>query len=269
MSEHTRVLRAIRRVSGVKSVMDALAPIAEPEHVSALQGGKPRPGPTIDILQDTWAPTTRALAATGGLLLLARGLRHRTLAGLASDAAGVALLVHVAGTRGRARYTTLDGRPAVAIRKTLHIQAPPGEVFALFNKPDVFPRFMTHVRAVRRDGDRHSHWKVTGPLGTSFEWGAEITELEPDRLIAWRSTDGSDVANEGRITFTPSGDGKTDVQVQLSYHPPGGVVGHAIATVFGVGPKKQLDDDLLRLKSLLETGKATGLGEPVRREELG
>jgi uncharacterized membrane protein len=153
------------------------------------------------------------------------------------------------------------------VRKTLHVRAPIEDVFALWSKPEAFPRFMTHIQAVRRN-DGYSYWKVTGPLGTAIEWGAEVTRLEPNRLIAWRSLEDSDVKHAGTVSFAPSGDGKTEVRIQLSYHPPGGIVGHALATLLGVGPKKQLDDDLLRFKSLLETGKATGLGEPVKRDQL-
>jgi uncharacterized membrane protein len=42
----------------------------------------------------------------------------------------------------------------------------------------------------------------------------------------------------------------------MSYTPPAGVVGHAVAKLLGSDPKSQLDQDLMRLKSTLETGKA-------------
>jgi uncharacterized membrane protein len=45
------------------------------------------------------------------------------------------------------------------------------------------------------------------------------------------------------------------VHVQLKYSPPGGVIGHAVAKAFGVDPKSEMDDDLLRLKSVIETGR--------------
>lgn len=40
----------------------------------------------------------------------------------------------------------------------------------------------------------------------------------------------------------------------MSYNPPAGVLGHAVAELFGVDPKHEMDDDLLRMKSLIETG---------------
>jgi uncharacterized membrane protein len=53
----------------------------------------------------------------------------------------------------------------------------------------------------------------------------------------------------------------------MTYTPPAGALGHVFARLLGADPKKQMDDDLLRFKSLLETGKATGR-ETVSREEL-
>jgi uncharacterized membrane protein len=41
----------------------------------------------------------------------------------------------------------------------------------------------------------------------------------------------------------------------MVYNPVGGAVGHAIARLFRADPKHQMDDDLLRMKTLLETGK--------------
>jgi uncharacterized membrane protein len=42
----------------------------------------------------------------------------------------------------------------------------------------------------------------------------------------------------------------------MSYSPPAGVLGHVVAKLFGADPKTELDEDLLRMKTFLETGKA-------------
>ena len=41
----------------------------------------------------------------------------------------------------------------------------------------------------------------------------------------------------------------------MSYSPPGGALGHAVAKFFGADPKSEMDEDLMRLKAALETGK--------------
>jgi uncharacterized membrane protein len=43
----------------------------------------------------------------------------------------------------------------------------------------------------------------------------------------------------------------------MTYLPPAGVVGHAVAQLFGVDPRQAMNDDLIRLKSLLEEGKTS------------
>ena len=54
--------------------------------------------------------------------------------------------------------------------------------------------------------------------------------------------------------FEPTDNGGTEVTVWLSYNPPAGAIGHAIAKVFGADPKSEMDTDLMRMKSLIETG---------------
>jgi uncharacterized membrane protein len=45
-------------------------------------------------------------------------------------------------------------------------------------------------------------------------------------------------------------------------------MGHLVAKLFGADPKHALDDDLGRLKSLLELGKTTAHHQGVTAEEL-
>ena len=57
---------------------------------------------------------------------------------------------------------------------------------------------------------------------------------------------------ENSLTY---GDGTTTVDVKMLYNPVAGAVGHAVAWMFGADPKHRMNDDLLRMKSYLETGK--------------
>src|SRR6185503_5854390 len=100
-----------------------------------------------------------------------------------------------------------------------------------------------------------------------FEWDAVITRLEDGKVLEWKSVEGSTVENAGIIHFEDLGEGRTRLDIRLSYNPPAGVIGHAFAKLLGADPKKQMDDDLLRFKSLMELGKATG-HEQVSRDEL-
>ena len=73
----------------------------------------------------------------------------------------------------------------------------------------------------------------------------------------WESLPDSQVKQAGFVRFDPSRDGGTRLSVQMEYLPPAGALGHAVAQLFGVDPRQALNDDLMRLKSLLETGKTS------------
>lgn len=108
---------------------------------------------------------------------------------------------------------------------------PPKKAFRVWSRYEAFPRFMARVREVRRvDGDRW-RWTVAGPGGVPVTWETEVTRPVPD--------------------------------------PPGGAVGHGLAAVLGADPKQAMDEDLVRLKSMLEQGKTRAHGERVTREEIG
>jgi uncharacterized membrane protein len=137
------------------------------------------------------------------------------------------------------------------VQKTLSVDAPIDQVYAFWSRLENFPRFMRHIREVRNLGAGRSHWVVSGPAGIAVEWEAETTRAIPNRLIGWRSVPGSTVAHEGTIHLQENPDGSTRLHIQLCYHPPVGVVGHAVATLFGADPKHEMDEDLARMKLLI------------------
>ena len=92
--------------------------------------------------------------------------------------------------------------------------------------------------------------------------------MEHDRLFAWRTRKGAAVHHAGVVRFEEQSPDATRIHVRMSYRPPAGALGHAVAVLFRKDPKHALDDDLLRMKSLLEQGKATAHGQKVRLEQL-
>src|SRR5687768_7666482 len=101
---------------------------------------------------------------------------------------------------------------------------------------------MSHLREVRKIDEGRSHWIAVGPAGVSVEWDAVVTDWVPSQLIAWKSVEGSTVETAGRVRFEPTGDDRTEIDVQLSYNPPAGALGHAVATLFGADPKRAMDE---------------------------
>jgi uncharacterized membrane protein len=99
-------------------------------------------------------------------------------------------------------------------------------------------------------------------------WNAVITRRVPNELLAWKSETGAVIPNAGTVRFEPAADGATRVNVCLAYNPPGGALGHLAARMFGADPRSRMDEDLLRLKSLLEEGRTSAPGKQATQEEL-
>jgi uncharacterized membrane protein len=252
------VLAAVRAAPGVQDVNDELVRHETADGVAGLQGGvrrEPRP----EFAQENWAPATRLVATLAGTTLAVWGARQKGLSGLALSLTGAAI-----ASRGLTNLPTrrligvAAGRRAVDVQKSITVQAPVERVFAFFTQWENWPRWMSHVREVRSGGgitgEGRMHWVVDGPAGTKVEWDALVTDLVPTERIAWKSVEGSAIEHSGVIRFTPTADGATTIDIKMSYNPPAGAVGHAVATILGRDPKHQMDDDLARLKTTIETG---------------
>jgi uncharacterized membrane protein len=267
--EAKRFLRRVRKIPGVREIHDQLERHHSADNEPALQGGSPRIH-RPELLQQNWTPALRFVAvALGG----AGAIAATSLLGGLPRAVGVGV-GSLFALRGLTNLPTKRmvgvgaGRRAIDVQKHIHIQAPPGAVFAFWASFDNLPRFMSHLRSVEVRDDRRSHWVAAGPAGVPVSWDAELTRYEPNSVLAWKSVEHSAVKSAGVVRFEPDGEGGTHVHVQMSYNPPAGALGHAVATLFGADPKHAMDQDLLRLKSLLETGKATAHGHTVRRFEV-
>lgn len=262
------VLRAIRRVPGVKEIFDNLEEYKTRGEISALQGGSRRPGQRVDVMQSNWSPATRlVMGLIGGGAAMYGGTRRDAVGSLVSMA-GMAVLGRSLTNLEMRRMFGLKGRKAIDIRKSIEIHAPVDEVFDFWTRFENFPRFMSHLKEVQNLGGGRSRWVATGPGGVPVHWDAEITRLEPDQIICWKSVENSTVCNAGRVRFEPAGDDLTRIHVQMTYNPPAGALGHSIAWLFAVDPRHAMDEDLIRLKSLLENGKTHCRGEYVTRESV-
>jgi uncharacterized membrane protein len=256
--EHQPLLRAVRMVRGVQGVRDLMAVHTSAEGISALQGGSRRI-PRGELSQENWSPATRLVAGSSGAVIAlcgARALFSRDGSGFLGAIAlvgGGLLMARSSANAPIRRLAGLSGRRAIDIHKTLHVNAPLEQVFETLAHYENFPSFMRNVRDVRMHEDGRSHWVVAGPGGMSVEWDAETTIHEPNELLAWRTVANAKVEHAGIIRFERSGQG-TRLDIQMSYNPPAGALGHIVAKMFGSDAKTELDQDLMRLKSFLETG---------------
>jgi len=193
----------------------------------------------------------RILAVSGGALAL-YGVARRGFVGLAARTAGAGMLWSqmregrtAGGGAGHERRRTVD------IQKSLFIGAPVDRVYDFWTDYENFPLFMSNVREVRDLGGGRSHWVVTGPGGVPIEWESVLTEETPREAIAWRSLPGSMLENAGTVRFRAEGLG-TRVDLRFCYNPPAGGAGQAVAELLGADPRARVNEDLGRLKALLE-----------------
>ncbi len=266
--EVDRVVSGVSKTRGVNEVNNRLEVHETATDVPALQGKGQRPEPTSELLQQNWSPTARLLTGAGGMALTLYGLARRGITGTAMGLMGAGLAARGITDKSLGQLVGLESdQHSVRVQKTVNIDAPVEEVYRFWENPENFPRFMDHVQEIMVNGDNY-HWTVAGPAGTPVEFDTFITRKEPNRLIAWKSRPNETVKSTGSVQFRPTSDGGTRATVHMSYTPPAGAVGHAVATMFGVNPKQAMDEDLARMKTLLEKGKTSAGGKQVTRQEV-
>jgi uncharacterized membrane protein len=157
----------------------------------------------------------------------------------------------------------------IHVKKSIMIRRPAPEIYSFWRDFENLPQVMRHLESVDVTGNKRSRWVANGPAGKRVQWEAETTEDRPNELIAWRSIEGSTVENSGSVRFDAApADRGTLVRVELTYRPPAGVVGATIAKLLGEEPELQLEEDLRRLKQVMETGEIiTTEGQPAGRPQ--
>ncbi len=224
-----------------------------------------------------------SLIAGGALMFW--GVRKGSFPGLVSIASGAALayrgatghcqLYEALGMHSGQSYgrnVSIPYGQGVHIDQTITVDKPREELYRFWRNLENLPKFMHNLEKVTEIDNKHSHWVVNAPVGTSIQWKAEIISEKENELIGWRSLPESDIANAGSVHFASTPDGKgTIVKVMLQYDPPGGRLASFAAKVVGQDPEKQVAADLQRLKQLMETGaiqpSASVRDVPSRRSE--
>jgi uncharacterized membrane protein len=257
VQEVPSAMDAVRHVRGVSDVVDALERHNDGNSVPALQGGRTPAGKRFDILRSHWAPATRVAVGAAGAAIAFSSTSRSGIFGSVVGLVGLGLCARATTNTSFRQLVSGRGREsAIDVQKTIVIDAPVGEVYAFWSLYDRFPHFMSRVLEVKSSDARpmQSHWRVKGPAGAAVEFDAEVTSAIPNQLIAWRTLEGSSVSHTGSVRFDPEGPRRTRAHIRMSYVPPAGLVGHSVATVLRADPKSSMDADLVRMKSLIETG---------------
>ena len=225
--------------------------------------------------------TERWISGLAGGALAIYGLTRGNLPGVALALLGASLVyrgttghcyayqamgVNTAGGETENPNVSVRGGHGVKVEKSITINRTPEELFRFWRNFENLPRVMSNLESVQVTGDNRSHWVAKAPAGTNVEWDAEVYNEKENELIAWRSLEGSDVDNAGSVHFTPSTTGRgTELRVVLKYDPPAGKLGAAVAWLFGEEPDQQLDEDLRRFKTMMESGDVPAGGSTAGR----
>lgn len=140
----------------------------------------------------------------------------------------------------------------IRLRRVLTVSAPVEDVFDFWRKFQNFPKFMSFIEKVELNEAGGFRWTLCGPARVRFEWDAELVRLIPNREIRWSSLPGSVLKHSGRVLMRELRPGRTEVSVDLDYAIPAGVLGYGATRLLGFDPRKRIDDDLLRMKRLIE-----------------
>ena len=141
------------------------------------------------------------------------------------------------------------------VDQSIAIAKPATELYEIWRDLESLPKILSHVKLVREDTPNRSHWIVEGPLGSDVAWDSIITQDIPGKRLAWRSVEGADVDNEGSVEFLAApGAIYTEMRVRMTYRPPAGALGKAVAALFGKDPNDQIEEDLRKFKDAVEAG---------------
>jgi uncharacterized membrane protein len=186
------------------------------------------------------------------LLPLAGSLISRAVTGRC--AVNRALGRNTARARRTSPVASVPRGEGIKVEKSVTVSRSVQDVYQFWRNFENLPRFMDHLESVMVIDETRSHWVAKGPAGTKVEWDAVIHNELENELIAWRSLPGADVSNAGSVHFRESlPGGGTEVRVVLSYDPPAGKVGAAVAKLLGEEPSRQVEDDLRRFKQVMES----------------
>lgn len=192
--------------------------------------------------------------------------RHKAGAGVAGLAVAVGAVAYGAFLSNRhrrrgyddaAEFTKRQPKEKLAlVGRSVTIRKPRAELFAYWRDFSNLPQFMENVETISdADGDGVSVWTIKAPAGQTVDVATEIASESKDKCISWRSVEGSDIETRGEVRFEDApGERGTRVSLIMSYDPPAGALGRAVAKMFLREPEVQARHDLKRFKMLMETG---------------
>lgn len=247
------------------------------QHDHQNESGIPNLSST-NLINVSWPE--RMISTTVGALLLTNGVGNlfsNPLSALVKTALG-GYLVYRGASGNCALYSWLGMGEAgqqvhagsVNVRTTMVVNKPRNEVYSFWRNLENLPLFMKHIKSVKEDNNKTSHWEalMPGNLGI-VKWEANVVEDEENKKIAWQSTPESMIENAGKVVFEDALGGQgTRLDIVISYRPPAGDIGRGIASMLNPMVERYVREDVANFKSHIETKTAVtpGMGTSVQHE---
>jgi uncharacterized membrane protein len=215
----------------------------------------------------------RALSMLIGSILVASGLKRRSLGGAVMALAGGGLVtrgvtghstmyqklgLHTEG--GRKLSKTRPDSEGLEITRAVTIGKPAEDLYRLWRDPQVQSRLLGDYGEVALKDGKHMHWTLHGPMGSRIEWDSDIVEERPNELLGWKTRPGAELPNEGSVQFSPApGNRGTEVVLRMRFSPPGEVPAGGVMKLLGFIPKQLAYKALWRFKAFAETGEVPSI----------
>jgi len=234
--------------------------------------------PRLSAVNVEWPERLASIAA--GARLFSGGLKnllHHPLRNMVVTAAGGYLVYRgITGNCPLYSYiynkTSHDRISNINIRTSVYVDKPRREVYDFWRNLENLPLFMSHLRSVNQLDTKRSTWeaKLPGNIGT-VSWDAEIVNEDPGKVIGWKSVEGSDIDNAGKVEFMDAADGKgTVIQAVISYLPPtGGYIKSKIAGLMSPVFEKLVRSDINNFKHFIESRKERVTGSWSESQNFG
>ena len=137
------------------------------------------------------------------------------------------------------------------VSRDITVDAPIERVFAFWQNPLHYARFMADVQSVEPIEPGTLSWKATSPDRILVEWRSRTVSHEHNREIAWEWS-GATLISYFRVNFDEVSPDQTMVAVQMDYTRPQPSGGATVKNF--TDPADQLEKDLQTFKTVIESG---------------
>ncbi len=140
---------------------------------------------------------------------------------------------------------------------TCNINASVSEAWGVWNDLDAMPLWMSWIESVKTIDETTStlpdltEWTLAAN-GFRFKWQAQIKERIEKEKITWESIGG--LPTKGCVNFLVEPDNQTIVKLSVTYELPKAIAPLMKANILGGMVTNELQSNLDRFKSLVESG---------------